>query len=132
CKELVVRYLDASGALSYSKERGKESERKTNIKPARAAGGPMPAVGKAFEMIALAKVAGSAQEAFDSGILNPQSRITMNRKRLLADAKAFCLELAEDYTPPAPPALHLPGATGKAALEMGLETFVATGKATPH
>ena len=92
----------------------------------------MPAVAKAFEYISLAKVAGSAQEAQDMLILNEKSGITMNRKRVLADAKARCAKLAEDYAPPEAPILHLPGPAGRDALYMAVETFAKNGKATPH
>lgn len=96
------------------------------------AGMAMPAIAKSFEYIATAKVAGSADEAKEMKILNDKSRITMNRARLLPDAKALCLSLVDGYTPPERPTLNLPGATAKVALLMGLEQFVATGKATPH
>lgn len=95
-------------------------------------GGVMPAIAKVFEYIATAKVSGSADEAKDMKILNQASRITMNRMRLLPDAKQLCLFLADGYTPPQPATISLPGPTAKAALLMGLEQFVALGKATPH
>ncbi len=56
----------------------------------------------------------------------------MNRVRVLADAKAKCLELAKNYTPPAPATLHLPGSTARVALNMAVDGFKAAGKATPH
>ena len=57
----------------------------------------------------------------------------MNRDRLLADAKAKALELvAAGYTPPQPVEITLPGATGKAALDMAVAAFRANGMATPH
>lgn len=95
-------------------------------------GGPMPAISKVFEYIAMAKVAMSAEEAREMLILNAASRITPNRARVLHDAKARCLELAEGYTPPVPHTVRLPGATGKAALMMALEMYREQGKATPH
>jgi len=95
-------------------------------------GGAMPAIAKVFEYIATAKVAGSADEAKDMKIIGQGSRITMNRHRLLPDAKQLCLNLSDNYTPPEPQNISLPGGTAKAALLMGLEQFVATGKATPH
>ena len=58
---------------------------------------------------ALARVSGSAAEARAIGFLGPDDRITMNRDRLLADARAFALELADGYTPPEPQELRLPG-----------------------
>ena len=95
-------------------------------------GGAMPAIAKVFETIATAKVAGSADEAKDMKILHNGCRITMNRARLLPDAKQLCLQLAENYTPPQPAIVSLPGPTAKTALQMGLDQFAAQGKATPH
>ncbi|HYD70843.1 MAG TPA: 3-hydroxyacyl-CoA dehydrogenase, partial [Azospirillum sp.] len=58
--------------------------------------------------------------------------ITMNRDRLLADAKAKALELAAGYTPPQPVEIRLPGPTARVAMGLAVEGFRATGKATPH
>jgi len=95
--------------------------------------GPMPAVGKAFELISTATVAKSAAEAKEMLFLRPGDGITMNRYRLLADAKAKALQLAEDYVAPEPPApLTLPGPSGRVALEMAVAGFRRLGKATAH
>jgi 3-hydroxyacyl-CoA dehydrogenase len=94
--------------------------------------GPMPAVAKAFEIISTAQVSKSAAEAQDMLLLMPTDGITMNRDRLLADAKARALSMVEGYTPPEPAVLKLPGAAGRAALAMAVHGFAATGKATPH
>jgi 3-hydroxyacyl-CoA dehydrogenase len=55
-----------------------------------------------FLTIGTAKVSTSAREAFELGFLKKgRDRITMNRWRLLADARAACLSLAEKgYTQP--------------------------------
>ena len=98
----------------------------------RLPGGPMPAVAKAFEMIGTAQVSKSAFEAKEMGFLRAKDGITMNRDRVLADAKAKALELAKAYQPPKDAQISLPGATGVAALKLALAGFVATGKATPH
>ena len=94
--------------------------------------GPMPAVAKAFEMIGTAQVSKSAQEAKEMGILRKNDEITMNRDRLLADAKAKVLKLAAAYEPPKDETISLPGATGIAALKLALAGFEAQGKLTPH
>ena len=94
--------------------------------------GPMPAVAKAFEMIGTAQVSKSAQEAKEMGILRKNDEITMNRDRLLADAKAKVLKLAAAYEPPKDESISLPGATGIAALKLALAGFEAQGKLTPH
>jgi 3-hydroxyacyl-CoA dehydrogenase len=94
--------------------------------------GPMPAVAKAFELISTATVAKSAAEAREMMILRPGDGITMNRYRLLADAKAKALSLVDGYVPPEPPTYVLPGPSGKAALEMAVDGFHRLGKATRH
>jgi 3-hydroxyacyl-CoA dehydrogenase len=98
----------------------------------RRPGGPMPPIAAAFETISTAKVAKSAAEARDLKYLRETDGITMNRDRLLADAKAKALELAADYRPPQPAELRLPGPTAKKALDLAVEGFAAQGKATPH
>jgi len=94
--------------------------------------GPMPPVAKAFEMISTARVAKSAFEAREMLLLRPTDGITMNRDRLLAEAKARALSLAEGYQPPKPAPLRLPGATGRAALRLAVQQQAALGRATPH
>jgi 3-hydroxyacyl-CoA dehydrogenase len=95
-------------------------------------GGPMPPVTRAFETISMAKVSKSAAEARELGILRPTDEIVMNRERLLAAAKARALSMVADYKPPEVPVFHLPGATGRTALKLAVDNFVAAGKATPH
>jgi len=95
-------------------------------------GGPMPPVMKAFETIAMAQVSKSAMEARDLLFLRPDDGVVMNRDRVLANAKARALEKAQDYTPPEPYELHLPGPTGKTALDLGVRDFVRKGVASPH
>ena len=48
---------------------------------------------KAFETIGTAQVAKSAEQARSMGFLGPNDGITMNRDRLLADAKRKVLDL---------------------------------------
>jgi len=64
---------------------------------------PFPFVKRAFETIALAKVATSAEEARQLGFLRDEDSITMNADRLIADAKQEVLALARGgYTEPQP------------------------------
>mgnify|MGYP000607184940 FL=1 len=56
----------------------------------------------------------------------------MNRERLLFDAKNKVLALAEAYTPPEPVELSLPGATARTALNLAVDSFVKSGKATNY
>jgi 3-hydroxyacyl-CoA dehydrogenase len=125
CKELLFRHMIAAEAAQKAIAKGQKPE-------AMIPGGPMPAISKVFEYISMAKVAGSAIEAQDMMILNKQSRIVMNRRRVLADAKTLCLDLTQNYAPPVPRTVRLPGATGYTALQMAVENFRKSGKATPH
>ncbi len=95
-------------------------------------GGFLPPVLKSFEIISLATVAKSAQEARDYLFLRPHDGITMNRDRLLADAKARALAMVDGYRPPEPPLFHLPGATARVVMEMAVNDFRVQGKATPY
>jgi len=82
----------------------------------------MEAMKKAFEAIATAKVAASAHEARGLGFLSDSDRISMNRERVLSDAKARALELARaGFEPPVPRTdIPVPGESLLAALKMGV------------
>jgi len=95
-------------------------------------GGPMPPLATVFEMISTAKVSTSAAEAREMLFLRETDAITMNRRRVLADAKARALAMVEGYQPPKPVELNLAGASGKAALDIAVEGFALQGKATKH
>lgn len=98
-------------------------------------GGPFPPLQKAFEAISTAKVSTSAAEAKAIGYLRPTDRITINRVRLITDAKADVLELASregDYQPPTPPVFHLTGIGGRLALEQAVDGFLLTRAISEH
>ncbi len=94
--------------------------------------GPIPPLAKVFEMISTAQVAKSAFEAREMRFLRESDGITMNLDRLLADAKARALALVDGYQPQEVKPLRVAGPTGRAALQLAVEGFAATGKATPH
>jgi len=94
--------------------------------------GPMPAVAKVFETVSTATVSKSAALAKDLLYLRVEDGITMNRDRLLADAKAKVLALAENYTPPQSPSYQLPGASGRMAMAMAVDGFHQRGMATDY
>jgi len=94
--------------------------------------GPMPAVMKAFETISTAQVSRSAALAKDLGYLRKDDGITMNRDRLLADAKSKALALIEGYQPPEKPVFRLPGAAGRVAFSGAVADFAKKGVATPY
>ncbi len=94
--------------------------------------GPMPSVTAAFENISLAKVSKSAANAKELKYLRTTDGITMNRDRLLPDAKALALKLAVGYKPLQPVELRLPGPSGKAALNLAIQAYAQQGLALPH
>ena len=94
--------------------------------------GPMPAPAKVFEMVSTATVSKSAAQAKEMLILREKDGITMNRYRLLADAKAKALALAEDYAPPEPATISLPGAAGRVGMDGAVAGFHKRGIATKH
>ncbi len=94
--------------------------------------GPMPPVQGAFEPIAEARVSTSAAEAREGGFLRPHDRISMNPERLLADAKALALSLVPKYKPPELFVFQLPGPSGRAALELAINSFHRRRLATEH
>jgi 3-hydroxyacyl-CoA dehydrogenase len=94
--------------------------------------GPMPAPSKVFETVSTATVSKSAAQAKEHLFLRASDGITMNRYRLLADAKARALSLADNYQPPKAVELKLPGAAGKLAFTSAAESFFRRGIATPH
>ncbi len=94
--------------------------------------GPMPPVAKAFELISTAQVSRSAAQAKELAFLRPTDGITMNRDRLLADAKARALALVDGYTPPEPPTFRLPGESGRVGLAGAVADFRRKGVATAY
>jgi len=94
--------------------------------------GPMPPIAKTFETISTAKVAKSAMEAKEALLLPHDAGVTMNRDRLLFDAKNKALAMVGNHARPARRTYRLPGATGMAALTLALDGFVQKGDATPH
>jgi 3-hydroxyacyl-CoA dehydrogenase len=94
----------------------------------------MEAMKKTFEVIATGKVATSAHEARSFGFLSDSDRITMNRERVLSDAKARALELARaGYEPPQPRTdLPAPGENILAALKMGVHLMRQGGYISDH
>ncbi len=126
CKEMILRYM-AEEQDNYDKATGGKT---LWFSPKNT---PMGAVRKAFELIAMATVAKSAQEAKQYKYLKDTDGITMNRDRLLFDAKQKALELAKDYKAPEKVEdIRLPGPGGKMALDLAVDDLRTSGKATPY
>ena len=99
----------------------------------RAPRGPMPSLVKAFELIGTGQVAKSALEAQrDFRIINEDDSITFNKERVLFDAKQRALALVEGYQPLEEEVFRLPGATGRAAIDMALHDFHKKGLASDY
>ncbi|KQM19431.1 3-hydroxyacyl-CoA dehydrogenase/enoyl-CoA hydratase family protein [Novosphingobium sp. Leaf2] len=94
--------------------------------------GPMPAVAKVFETVSTASVSRSAAQAKEMLFLRADDAITMNRDRLLYDAREKALALVDGYTAPEPPTFRLPGESGRVGLGMAAEGFHKQGKATDY
>jgi len=108
CKELLLRAVDSANSIRPD-GRGESVEL-------------LEAMKKAFETIAMAKVATSAEEARGLGFLSKSDHVTMNRERVLSDAKARALELARrGYEPPVMRSdIPAPGESVLATLKMGV------------
>lgn len=98
----------------------------------RTARGPMPPILRAFDLLTTSTVSKSAAHAKALGFLRQGDGITMNRDRLLADAKAKALSLVDGYKSPEKPLFTLPGISAATALRIAAESFVQLGKASPH
>ena len=109
CKEMLLRAVDEATALHGKAGLAQSVEL-------------MEAMKKAFETIATAKVATSAHEARGLGFIASSDGVTMNRERVLADAKARALELVRaGYEPPVPRTdIPAPGEDILATLKMGI------------
>ncbi|MDR3764174.1 MAG: 3-hydroxyacyl-CoA dehydrogenase NAD-binding domain-containing protein [Acidobacteriota bacterium] len=108
CKEMTLRAIDAAQSIRPD-GRGETVEL-------------MEAMKKAFETIALAKVSTSAFEARGLGFLGRGDVISMNRERVLSDAKARALEMVRGgYRAPVPRTdLPAPGENILATLKLGV------------
>lgn len=108
CKEMLLRALDNARAIR-PEGRGESVEVMEGLK-------------RIFETIAMAKVSTSAYEARALGFLAEGDLISMNRERILADAKERALELARaGYKAPVPRAdIPAPGENVLATLRLGI------------
>jgi len=95
---------------------------------------PFPFVKRAFETIALAKVATSAAEARTLGFLSEDDTISMNGDRLIADAKKEVLALAASgYVQPQPRTDILAlGNPALATLKLGIHQMKRGGYISDH
>lgn len=125
CKEMLLRAVDGASAARGGK--GSADALAGSIEM-------LEAMKRAFETIATAKVAASAHEARALGFLNDSDRITMNRERVLSDAKKRALELVNaGYEPPIPRTdIAAPGESLLATLKMGVHLMRQGGYITDY
>lgn len=125
-KEMLLRSVDSAFALAPPDPRDPPSKFAQSAEM-------MAALKRVFEMIAMARVSTSAAEAKSMGLLAAADRITMNRERLLLDAKAVAATLAEaGYRAPQPRTIPAPGASALAAMETGVFLMGEAGYASEH
>ena len=94
----------------------------------------LPPIQRAFETIAFARVSASGPDAQRIGYLAPTDAVTMNRERLIADAKRHALERARDgYQRPVPrTAIPVGGDTVLAPLKLGVHLAWRAGRISDH
>ncbi len=108
CKEMLLRAVDNARSIRPD-GRGESVELMEGMK-------------RIFEIIATAKVSTSAYEARGYGFLSDGDLISMNRERVLSDAKERALELARaGYQAPVPRTdIPAPGENVLATLRLGI------------
>jgi 3-hydroxyacyl-CoA dehydrogenase len=111
CKEMTIRSVDTGSSIRPD-ARGEGVE-------------IFEALKKNFETVAMAKVSTSAAEARSFGFLKPSDAITMNRERLLIDARTKARAIADaGYTAPAPRTdIAAPGQNALATLKLAVWTM---------
>jgi 3-hydroxyacyl-CoA dehydrogenase len=94
----------------------------------------LPSIQRAFETVGFGKVSASAPDAQRLGYLRAVDAWTMNRDRLIADAKATALRrVAEGYQPPAPrTTIPVGGDAVLAPLKLGIHLAWRAGRISDH
>src|SRR5688572_11031965 len=95
---------------------------------------PFPFVKRAFETIALAKVATSAEEARALGFLSADDTVSMNQDRLIADAKkeVFALSASGYVAPQQRTDILALGEPALATLKLGIHQMKRAGYISDH
>jgi 3-hydroxyacyl-CoA dehydrogenase len=125
--EVGVGLIPAGGGTKEMVARAAEQVR-------AAAGDLLPPVQRAFETIAFAKTSTSAPDAQRLGYLQSTDAFTMNRERLLFDAKSRALQrVREGYQPPVPrKAIRVGGDAAAAPLKLGVHLAHRAGRISDH
>jgi 3-hydroxyacyl-CoA dehydrogenase len=130
-KEMLLRAVDQAAAMALPDPRELFSPLGSRFAQSAEMA---TALKRTFETIALAKVSTSAAEARSLGLLAAPDRITMNRERLLLDAKSQVAALAgAGYAAPQPRTqVPAPGTGALATLETGAFLMGEAGYASEH
>jgi 3-hydroxyacyl-CoA dehydrogenase len=118
CKELLARWQTLAQKVTHE-------------------GGPFAPARHVFEFVAVATVATSAEDARQYGFLKKTDAVTLDRERLLEDAKADAIGLAEakargEWSPPEEPTFRPAGIGARLVLEQVVDNLRLQGKATEH
>ncbi len=125
-KEMLLRAVDSAAALAPPDPKDPPSRFAQSAEM-------NSALKRTLETIAMAKVSTSAAEARGLGLLLPADGITLNRERLLLDAKAQAIALAEaGYSAPQPRTVPAPGTASLAVLNTGVFLMGEAGFASEH
>lgn len=88
---------------------------------------------KVFELVGMAKVSASAEDARNLGLLHKADRITMNPERLIRDAKTLALSLVSSYSPSVPRNdIKVTGDAGYAAMKLAAWSMREAGFISDH
>lgn len=87
---------------------------------------------KVFELVGMGKTASSPIEGTPYRFFLPRDRSTMNRDRLLAEAKQRVIEMARGYAPPEKSGVPAAGPEGLRAMQELLVKLDERGITTPH
>lgn len=118
CKEMLVRWQTLSQKVTHE-------------------GGPFAPARHAFEIVAVATVATSADDARTYGFLKKSDAVTLDRERLLEDARADALALAAAkasgaWQPPEQAVIRPAGVGARMVLEQQVDNLRLQGKVTEH
>ncbi len=120
CKEMTLHAVDTAGGF-------RDSARGDSVEL-------LEALKRNFETVAMAKVGTSAMEARRLGFISQGDRITMNRDRLVPDAKHLARAIADaGYAPPVERTdIPAPGENALATLRMGVHLMHEAGYISDH
>ena len=118
CKEMLLRWQTLAQKVTHE-------------------GGPFAPARHAFEIVAVATVATSADDARSYGFLKKSDAVTLDRERLLQDAKADALAFAAakargEWQAPEPGVIRPAGIGARLALEQQVDNLRLVGKASAH